>query len=66
MYNGARSVCEYSLVVEYILAKDETGVRFSLLAQETSEIGKLCFSISEARSASSETTRTTGLAYSYK
>ena len=24
--------CEYGLVVEHVLAKDETGVRFSLLA----------------------------------
>ena len=31
------NVCGYGLVVEHILAKDETGVRFSLSAQRFSQ-----------------------------
>ena len=35
-------MCGYGLVVEYILAKDESGVRFSLPAQNNEHKAKLC------------------------
>ena len=39
-------VCGYSLVVEHVLAKDETRVRFSLSAQNTKTLGFFwCFCV---------------------